>query len=102
MIGATGLAGCRNLGYNDQSANNALTPGIQEQQYTRTWQPAPSGTTATPTVVQTTPTAATTDPSYPNYKAPPSPAPAPAVAGKTPTTTPASAAPAAPASNYQN
>jgi ABC-type phosphate/phosphonate transport system substrate-binding protein len=36
-----GVAGCRNVGYNDQSLNNSLTPNVSQTQVTRTWQPTP-------------------------------------------------------------
>jgi hypothetical protein len=64
-----GLAGCRNLGYNDQSLNNSLTPGISETDYTRTYNS--NGTT---TVTPTQPASAN-DPAYPNSASSSAPAP---------------------------
>jgi len=49
-----GVAGCRNLGYNDQSLNNSLTPNVSQTQVTRTWQPTPGQPgQETPTVTAT-------------------------------------------------
>lgn len=72
------LAGCHNLGYNTQSANNALTPNVSQTEYTRTWQPTPGQPGQNSQNVTTgVPAATVTDPANPNYiSGAPSPPPA--------------------------
>ena len=67
-----GVAGCRNLGYNDQSLNNSLTPNVSQTQVTRTWQPTPGQPG------QETPTVTTTQlpPADPSTASPPASVPA--------------------------
>jgi hypothetical protein len=59
-----GLAGCRDPGYNDQSANNTLTPEASETQQVRTYDQ--KGNPA----VTTAPIPAWRDPSSPDYEPP--------------------------------
>jgi hypothetical protein len=71
LAALAGLAGCRSLGYSDQAANNALTPGISEKEYVRTWTPtAGHPGEAHETVVQQVPAATLSDPAHPNYTGP--------------------------------
>jgi hypothetical protein len=59
---AAGLAGCRGLGFNDQSLNNDLTPGTSERTYVRSY---PEDNANQPVVVQV-PSANAGDPAYPH------------------------------------
>jgi hypothetical protein len=56
-----GLAGCRNLGYNERSVSDSATPNTSQSDYVRTYDQ-----NGNPTVKQTPP-ASTADPASPNY-----------------------------------
>ncbi len=63
-VALAGLAGCRNVGYNDQSLNTRMTPEVSETTQVRTYDQ-----NGNPTVT-TVPSPAKTDPSSPDYQAP--------------------------------
>jgi hypothetical protein len=56
------LAGCRNVGYNDQSLNNDMTSGVAPKGYERTYDQ-----NGNPTVTPA-PTPGTNDPASPTYR----------------------------------
>jgi hypothetical protein len=57
-------AGCRNVGYNDRSLNNSMTPEVSQKEYVRTYDQ-----NGNPVVTPVTP-AAKTDPASPDYQSP--------------------------------
>jgi len=62
ILALVGLVGCRNVGYNDRSLNNSMTPEISEKEQVRTYDQ-----NGNPTVTSV-PAAQQTDPSSPDYQ----------------------------------
>ena len=64
VISLAGLAGCRNLGYNDHAMSDSATPNTSEKDYVRTYDQNGNA------IVQPATPPSTKDPASPNYTGP--------------------------------